>query len=245
MKLFLLHLVGNGLLLWLGYYWLSIGESDGAHLAWSALVLLIFICSALWLHGTALARFRPDANLSFAQAAGRAARNLAPLFVLGIAALIVYALLAWWHDSFGHVAFVAGSYATMRLRKPVPPTSVERGFHVFIWILRWLIVPVILLPLASAVAVRDWAGWRWGALRPGKRVLYWIEVCALLVVAIWVPLKLVAWVPLAAHFNTQMISFLARFGVGYLLFVCGLLAVEFLTSSGTPRATQPSTAGSP
>jgi hypothetical protein len=245
MKLFLLHFVGNGLLLWLGYYWLGIGESDGAHLAWSALVLLFFICSVLWLHGTAFARFRPDANLSLAQAAGRAARNLAPLFVLGIAALIIYALLAWWHDSFGHVAFVAGSYATMRLRKPVPPTSVERGFHVFIWILRWLVVPVLLLPLASAIAIRGWDAWRWSALRPGRRVVYWIEVCALLVVAIWVPLKLVAWVPAAVGFNTQMISFLARLGAGYLLFVCALLAVEFLTSSGRPRLTQPSTAVSP
>lgn len=245
MKLFLLHLIGNGLLLWLGYYWLGSGESDGAHLAWSALVLLFFICSVVWLHGTALARFRPDANLSVTQAAGRTARNLIPLFALGILALIVYALLAWWHDSFAHAAFVAGSYATMRLRKPVPPSSVERGFHVFIWILRWLVVPVILLPLASALAVHGWAGWRWGSLRPGKRVVYWIEVCALLALAIWVPLRLVAWVPEAAHFNTQMISFLARFGAAYLLLVCALLVLEFLTSSGRPRVTQPSTAGSP
>ncbi len=55
-----LHLLGNALLLWLGYYWLGIGEANGLQLAWSAFVILVFICSAIWLHGTALALF--DAN---------------------------------------------------------------------------------------------------------------------------------------------------------------------------------------
>ena len=43
----LLHLLGNALQLWFGYYWLGVSESDTAHLLWSALVLLGGVCASL------------------------------------------------------------------------------------------------------------------------------------------------------------------------------------------------------
>ncbi|HEY7306217.1 MAG TPA: hypothetical protein VH601_18980, partial [Bryobacteraceae bacterium] len=144
------HLIGNALLLYVGYRWLGMSESDGPRLLASLAVLLAFVCGALWLHGTAFAHFDRAANLSFRQAAIRALHHLLPLFVLALAAAIIYGLLAWWHDVFQHSAFIIGSYSTMKLRKPVPPSAVERGFHVFIWILQWIVMPVILFPLAAA-----------------------------------------------------------------------------------------------
>jgi hypothetical protein len=211
----------------------------------SLAVLLIFIFGALWLHGSAFAHFDRAENLSFRLAAMRALRHLLPLFVLALAAAIIYGLLAWWHDSFQHNAFVIGSYSTMKLRKPVPPSAVERGFHAFIWILRWIVVPVMLLPLAAAAARDGWRGLRWQSLRPGRRVVYWIEVVALLLVAIWVPLKLIDWIPHVSSFGAQVASLVVRMGLGYLLFVAALLSLEFFTSSGRPRATQASTASAP
>ncbi|MBV9156110.1 MAG: hypothetical protein JO097_07590, partial [Acidobacteriaceae bacterium] len=179
-SLCLSHLIGNALLLWLGYYWLGIGESDAAHLLWSALVILILLCSGLWLHGTGLTFFRQNTNVQ--TAARTALRNLLPLFVLCLAAVIIYGLLMYWRNHFGHSAFVIGSYATMKLRKPVAPSGVLLGFHVLIWLLRWLVAPSLLLPVAASVAVSGWVGFA----RPWKRgnqLLYWIEVCALLVCA--------------------------------------------------------------
>ncbi|MBV9762441.1 MAG: hypothetical protein JO340_17915 [Acidobacteriaceae bacterium] len=239
-----LHLAGNAMLLWLGYYWLGIGESDAAHLAWSAAVVLALALGALWLHGTAMALFG-ESERRFGAAARTAFRHLAPLFVGAIAAGVLYGLLAWWHDSFGHKAFVIGSYATMKLRKPVAPARVLDGFEVVIWLLRWMAVPAILFRLGASVAVRGWAGFRlpWAAPRLGW--LYGIAVCGLLVCAIWAPLKLIDWVPHAKEFGVQMASFVSRLGAGYLLFAGGLLAVEFLTSSGRPRASQANTVASP
>ena len=240
-----LHLVGNALLLWLGYYWLGLGESDAAHLAWNAIVIVLFTLGALWLHGTALVLFNRETETRFAAAARIALRHLAPLFVIAAGAAIVYWLLALWNDSFGHNAFVIGSYATMKLRKPVAPSGVLRAFYVFIWLLRWMIVPVILLRLGASVALRGWAGFRFPWPMPRFRWFYWVEVCALLLCAIWVPLKLIDWVPHITQFALQLASFLSRLGVGYLLFVFALLILEFLTSAGKPRLSQPSTASSP
>lgn len=238
-----LHLFGNALILWLGYYWLGIGESDASHLAWSALVVLVFLCSGLWLHGTALALFEHETTLNLA--ATSALRNLLPLSVIGIAAVMFYGVLAYWHDSFAHTAFVIASYTTMKLRRPVPPANVLRAFHGFIWVLRWLVVPMLLLPLAAAVANVGWHGFRARSLRRCTNLLYWLEVCALLLLAIWVPLKLLSWIPQFSSFWMQFSSFLGRLALGYLLFVSGLLSLEFLTSAGKPRFIQASTLSSP
>lgn len=243
--LLLAHLTGNALLLWLGYYWLGIGESDAAHLAWSAAVILVLICAALWLHGTALVLFNREAELGFGGSAVTVLRHLLALLVIAVAAAAVYGLLAWWHDRFAHTAFLIGSYATLKLRKPVAPSVVLRAFHGFLWLLRWMIVPVILFRLAASVALRGWRGFRF-PWRTGKtRWHYAIEACILLICAVWVPLELLNWVPHLERFALQMASFLSRLGVAYLLFVSALLVLEFVTSAGRPRLIQPNTVSSP
>ncbi len=87
LPLAILHLVGNALILWLGYYWLGLPESDGAHLAWSALVVLAFVLSALWLHGIGFAVFHREAGFTFVSAARRVSANLMPLLVLALIAI--------------------------------------------------------------------------------------------------------------------------------------------------------------
>ena len=240
-----LHLFGNALLLWLGYYWLGTGESDAAHLAWSAAVIVIFTVAALWLHGTALVLFNRETESRFTTAARTALRHLPSLTVIAIVAGIVYGLLAWWRDSFGHSAFVIGSYATMKLRKPVAPSGVLRSFYFLIWLLRWMDVPALLFRLGASVALNGWRGFRLPLPRPRNRWLFWPATCALLLCAIWAPLKLINWVPHIEQFALQLASFLSRLGVGYLLFVGALLALEVLTSAGKPRLSQPSTVSSP
>lgn len=240
-----LHLIGNAILLWLGYYWLGVGESDAAHLAWSAIVILVFGLSAIWLHGAALALFSAESEGRLGAAARMALRRLPPLFILAVAAAIVYGLVAWWRDSFGHEVFVIGSYATLKLRKPVAPSGVMRAFDVFIWLMRWMVVPALLFRLGASIALRGWAGFAPPWTRPRISWLYWPATCALLVCAIWVPLKLINWVPHVSQFTVQVASLGSRLGVGYLLFVGGLLMLEFLTSGGKPRVIQPSTPASP
>jgi hypothetical protein len=239
------HLTGNALLLYIGYRWLGMGESDGAHLAASIAILFLCIFGGLWLHGTTLAYFDRAMRLNVRNAALRCFRHILPLLTLAVTAAAVDILLAWWHDSFQHRAFLIGSYTTMTLRKPVSPSAVERWFHGFIWILRWVIVPVLFLPLAAGAALDGWAGIRWRSLSRVRRVSYWLEVAGLLRCAFWVPLKLFHWVPHIDSFSGQVASLVVRAGAGYLLFIAALLSLEFLTSSGRPRTTQVNTASTP
>lgn len=236
------HLVVNALLLWLGYYWLGIGESRTSTLAWSAFIALLTVCLASSAYGAAFAYFQREDRRTVA-AWRTALRNLLP-FLVGLAAVtVVYFLLARWDEYSSKPALQVASYLTLTLRKPVKPSSIARIFGTILWIIQWVILPVLLLPMFAAVASSGWSGYRTlGAF--ARRWVYWIEAPVLLVCALWVPMKILGWVPRMSSFGMEMASFTARALVAYLLFVVAWLVLAFVTSGGNPRFTQSSTAPS-
>jgi hypothetical protein len=242
-KLCGLHLLGDALILWLGYMWLGWGESDAMHLIGSVLIIVLFACAAVWLHGTAFAQFGAGVDISLRRASVSALRHVPPLLVLAILACLLYGLLNWLYWNLGHAAFVIGSYFTLHFRKPIPPATVLAVFHAMIWVLRWIVLPVLLVPVAARIAIEGWRGFRFSQLT--KRWLYWVQVGALLVGAIWLPMKLLAWVPTMPNFTAEMASFLVRFAMAYLLFAGMLLVLEWRTAGGTPFVTQRSSSSIP
>ena len=103
-----IHLAGNALLLWLGYYWLGLGESRAGALLWSLLVAALVGCLACWLYGAGFAFFAERR----VWAAFRAAlRNLAPLVVAAIAVVVVYALAGARPRCHGQPGFPPGFVA--------------------------------------------------------------------------------------------------------------------------------------
>jgi hypothetical protein len=236
-----IHLAGTALLLWLGYTWLGLGESRGTALAGSFAVALAFVCLTCWLYGAAFPFF---AERRIAAAFGAALRRLPALIAAALAVLVVYAVLAWLAGALNGPGFKLASWLTMTLRKPVRPNTVQRVMRSIFWVIRWMVLPLLFLPMLAAIASRGWRGFR--AVGGGMwRRLYWVKVPVLVVLAVWVPLKLLGWVPQVKGFRLEMTSFVARVGLAYLLFVAGWLALAFVTSAGKPVRTQPSTVPSP
>jgi len=221
------HLLGNAILLWLAYYWLGVGESTISRLLWSAILAVLILAAAVWLHGSGFSGFKT------------ALRNIAPLFVLAIAVLLLYGLLFWWRDYSAQPAFKIASYITLKLRKPLKPATVQTIFNGLLWLVRWWVLPVLLLPLATQIANNGWQAF--GQIQIPRRWLYWIEVIALLLTGIWLPLKLIAWVPTLTSFSMQMVSFIIRASIAYLLFVTSCLLLEYFSASGvlTPAPSAP------
>ena len=238
------HVLGNALLLWLGYIWLGMSEADGLHLLGSIVVVLVFLSAAVWLHGATLAFFQSDSRNLLASAT-IAARNLLPLLLLVLAVFAAYGAVAWWTTFLPRQGFVIASYLTLTLRRPVKPETVVNVLRTIVWILRWVVLPVLFLPTAAEISIRGWSGFNSGPFRSGRRSIYWLEIAVLSVCAFWVPLKLLSWIPEFRSFNLQMLSFLGRLSAGYLLLVAALLALAFVTAGGKPRFTQDKTASSP
>ncbi len=232
--LVIVHLVGNALLLWLGYYWLGVGEGSGPALLWSALVALLLLSLECCLHGATLAYFARAAVLP--REILVILRRLGQFMAATLILLAVYFLLTRWADYSAQPAFKIASWLTLTFRKPVRPPAILAILNAALWLMRWMILPVVALPALSRIATGRW---------PARKMLYWIEVPILLLCAVWLPLKLMGWIPTVDGFALQMFSFVVRALVAYLLFVGAWLALEFLTSGGKPRSTQPSTVALP
>jgi hypothetical protein len=234
-----IQLVGNAAALWLAYYWLGIGEARAGLLAWSFTVALVTAALFLWMHGAGLVYGRDPRRDRGAAPFRTALRHLPALLAAAVVVLLLYVALAKLQDACSNPAFRLASWLTLKLRKPVKPGAVLRIFNAVWWVLRWIVVPVLLRPSITAVAEFGWRGL--APSRLPKRV--WSEWCLtplLLLCALWLPFKLLAWKPLMSGFGLEMASFIVRILIAYLLFAGGLLAVE-----GMPLFTQRKTAVSP
>ncbi len=237
------HFVGDALLLWLGYSWLSIPESNGMHLVWSVLVLVFFFSAVLWLHGTAFAYFKRLTPQTLGGSAKAALQHLPALFMLAVLSVILYWLVNWIDSLLGQPAFRLGSWLTLTLRRPVPPARVLACFHAAVWLVRWLLLPALLVPIAAGISTDGFASFRRFAGKP--RIWRSLQIFVLLLGAVWVPMKLLAWVPKMPNFGAEMASFLLRAAVAYLLFAGLLLLLERFTSTGTPSFTQRTSSATP
>ena len=155
-KLFVLHLVADALLLWLGYLWLGVAESTRALLLFSALAALGILALACWFHGATLVFFRKgdEPQIGIKDAFRTALGHLPALVAAAILVLALYGLLAWAATASGQPAFRMASWLTLKLRTAVRPTAVARIFLGGFWIVRWVVLPVALLPMASGIAAR-------------------------------------------------------------------------------------------
>jgi hypothetical protein len=265
----LAHLLGNALLLWLGYYWLGLGEESVGVLLWSLLVAAGTALGACWLHGAAFALWAAPTERPFRLAL----RNLAPIAAAVVAVAAPYLLLALWAGYSAQPAFRIASWLTLTLRKPVKPTTVLAVFNVALWVVRWAALPALLLPRFAGVAARGWRGFcgagasacqplpdgrgspehhRAATVRErsiwlfrDKLLARLLAVPALLMCAFRLPIALMGWVPHVGGFWLEMLSFAVRCAIAYLLFVGAWLLLVFLISSGRPAATQPKTVASP
>jgi len=230
-RLFAIHIAGNALVLGLAYYWLGIGESSAATLAWSALLALVILCMACCLHGGTLVFFRADQPRSQFAAFRTVLRHMAPLLAAAILVAAVYWLLAQWAAYSATPALRIASWCTLKLRKPIKPATVLRALDLVLALVRWMVVPVFVLPMFSGIAARGWRGAaEFGRHR--RRRFYWFAAPLLLLCALAFPWQLIVWIPRVSSFALEMLSFIVRAAVSYLLFIAGCICLASLTSGG-------------
>src|SRR4051794_12631521 len=154
MKLIAVHLAGDAVILYLAYLWLSVGESTGLRLAWSALFGLIILALACWLHAGTLAHYR--AGQPFATTL----RRVPALLGLALGIIALYAGLWIAEAATRQPAFRLASWLTLTVRVPVKPQSVIRLFQAIFWVIRYAALPPILRTVAAAIATRSKPAWR-------------------------------------------------------------------------------------
>jgi hypothetical protein len=233
--LWLLHVVGNGILLALIYEWLWIPDRTVTHLVISALTGLAIIGLALLLHGGTLAHFRAlhsGGPSSWVSAFGFSLSRLTAFALWTLILVVALGFVFWMGGYEERVANWLSSFLTFRLRRPVTPAAVAWTFSWIIMIASVVVLPALLLPAGSQAAREGFSGLSWSgikrSLRLPRRLRYWGAYAALLLAGVVLPYVLVWWIPEVGGFYAETTSLVARFLAAYLLAVTSWLVLVSL-----------------
>jgi hypothetical protein len=223
-RLWLIQALGNALLFWLAFTWLGIRDSKTWQLAETAGLGLLIVLPWLWLQ---------DGTLSYcgdrSQGLWGAFRRSAKTISIFTAVFLTFVLLLWALGKLEEPLYNAGqrtaSWLTFHLRKPIKPATWAAAYVAVLWGLRWIVLPLLVLPVAAGVAVQGARG-MW---RRAPRVL-WLQYLAALLIGFYLPMRLIHWVPKLSETSAQVMSFTLRFGIAYVLMITAWLAVAFFSA---------------
>jgi hypothetical protein len=222
--------LGNAVALGLIWLWLSIADSTPGRLAASAVIALFTIVFVLWVHGTAFAFFgdaERDGHAGLRWSLGASFRHLPGLLLWAailIAGLLAVARMGEWA---GPAAQQIASTLTFRLNRPVSPQSIRSVFSVLVFVLFWILLPAVLIPLGVPAARRGLSGFReWGgAFRVAGNARYWLVYATLFALGIVLPWLLMTWVPAVPGLPGQAVSLAIRWGAAYALAITAWLTL--------------------
>jgi hypothetical protein len=234
-KLWLLNIVANAAVLVAWYYWLLIPDGRGWQVGTSALLAVVVIFSVLWLRAGTLAWFRA---LEFRKEAGiwRAYRHsvrYVPALAFWVLAFVLVALATWELR-----AYVPQFAVWLRQKLGAGPTSrnLMNDLNWLLLLFVFFVMPAIWLPIGATVSsVGVLPEHLMRSRRVWKRPLYWIGFALFVAVGVYVPYRIVWWIPDLRTLRQQAWSMGARFLIAYLIGVSAFIAVVWMTGVFTDR----------
>ncbi|HEY5177471.1 MAG TPA: hypothetical protein VII95_18080 [Terriglobales bacterium] len=227
-KLWLLNLAGNAALLSAVYFWLLMPDAHGWQVAGSGVIAIVVVFFGVWLRTGTFAYFRVAEfrdNATVWRAFRHALRHIVALAVWGI----LLAAIALGLNSLRKYAPQFGVWFWQKAPSFLRFGSPRQVFHAadwLLWFLLWVLAPAVWLPIATTVAA---TGFRLKRMARSLRVLrrpgYWLWFCALMLIGVYVPYRLVWWIPAVEDLRKQAWSMGLRFFVAYAILVTAWVAL--------------------
>jgi len=234
-KLWLLNFAANAAVLVVWYFWLLIPDARGWQVAGSALVAVMTVALVLWLRAGTLAWFR---IVAFRQtgtigSAYRHALRRVPALGIWVLVFIVFAWLLWGVHSYVPQFAV---WFRQRLNGGPSPRNIVHDLNWLLLLIVGLVMPGLWLPIATTVSSVGFQPEHIiRARRVWKRPFYWLWFCLLLGFGVYIPYKLVWWVPDLQTIRQQSWSMGLRFLLAYTIGITAFIAVVWLTAAYTDR----------
>ena len=226
-KIWALHLVANAAVVEGAYLWLGIGDASALQLAATVLFGVLLVAFTVWLHGIVFAHFG-EPELPLSRSFRTAWRHLLPLAAVAVVAVALYWLLEWLLGRAYSPAANTASWLTLHLHRPIRPALILSIITWKVRVLEWWVVPVLLLPLVAGIAGDGWRGVARARFACLRTWTFWIGCPVLLLLAFYVPWRLIGWVPYQGGLGLEMTSFVFRWLIAWLLFVTAWFAVVAL-----------------
>lgn len=235
LKLWLLNFVANSAVLAAAYFWLLIPDARGWQVAGSALLAFIVVVLVLWLRAGTLAYFRIAEFRNQGTVWRAYCHTLRRVPALGIWAL-VFVVIAWLLWSLDPYVPQFAVWLRQKLNGGPPPRNIMADVNWLLLLLVGFVLPALWVPIATTVAAVGFSPEHIArSRRVWKHPLYWLWFCLLLGFGVYVPYKLVWWIPDLQTIRQQAWSMGLRFLLAYVIGVTAFIAVVWMTASRTDR----------
>jgi len=202
-RLWLLQFLVNPILAGLFAAWLLIPEAKLWQLAFNVLLAVVIVAAALLLHAGTLNyfsdQFRGQPPVAIKTAFGRALRNFAPIVVCAVVFYLVWTLaggLVVYQETF--LTYVR-SMLPGAVRQHISLGLLTVSFDVLVFLLQWVAVPGLLLPLTLRAADQGFrgfgrSGWKTWRITIAS-VQYWLILAVAALLGVYGSNTLLGWRP--------------------------------------------------
>lgn len=245
-RVWLLQFFGNAILALIFVWWLHIDVDTGWNVFLNVLVGLVFLAGALLLQGATLNYyhdFYEEKNAGLVPAFKNAVKHL-PAFAISVAVLSFLFYLAGKLDNYQYEfpGYLRSEFPAW-LRRHISEPAMDNLYDGFVFIVRWIVVPGLILPLCLACARIGFRGFiRLGVWwRAVRNLAFWIVLITAALIGIYCTGKILHWTldPKTATLTGEKIWLAFRMLVAYLMLLFGWLWVCRTLARARPQPDPP------
>ncbi len=203
------------MLTFLVWAFLNTPDQKGWNVAVSALLAISALALGSWL---VITNFTGAGTISWRRFLGIAGCLIA---LLGLLILLADAQEAW----SGRISAWIASAATLARKKPLTPMLAAEWIDWAAFLIRWVALPLLFIPLMMRVA----------GMRPARYRRFVLVYLAAFLLGAVVPHYLVHWVPKLVGFWPQVVSAAVRFLVAYMILITAWVLLGLSTREAAPR----------
>jgi hypothetical protein len=229
-RLWLLNFVGNAAALAAWYFWLLVPDAHGWQVGGSVLAAMCIVVFVVWLRAGTFAYFRL-AGFRDSGVVWRAFRHSVRHMVALVIWAVVLAVFLWFLIWLRIYPLQFGVWLWQKLPESLrfaTPRQFTQYASWLLWFLILVVVPATWLPVATTIAAAGFGrGWTrsWRVLR---QAMYWVWFCVVVFVGIYLPYKIIWWIPSLDNLPKQAWSMGLRFFAAYLLLITAWIALVWM-----------------
>jgi hypothetical protein len=197
-RVWLLQFFGNAAIFLAFLWWLRISEAHWWNLLFGFVLIALTAVAALVLHGGTLNYFQrvhEDKASRLSPAFRTALKHVAAVFVWAL----VFFCLRWLVGKLDDYSQTVPGYLRSEfpawLRRMISEPRLDRFYSDLVWLLRWVVLPGLFLPLALFASARGFRGLI--ALKDWRRVLghldYWITLLVASLIGVYCVSEIMGW----------------------------------------------------
>jgi len=222
-KLWILQLLVNPALFVAAALWLNIPESHLWQLVLTLIMLVVIVAGWAWLQAGTLRYFADleEYEHLLGSAFSGALQAIIPFLLwAGVLAALMFGV-GDLGAATPRTATYIRSMMPVGMRNHISESQLDWTFAVLTWVAFWIVIPAIMLPLGREIAGHAWQGidyegrHQWSlTIRNGW---YWLWIVVLALPGVFLPQRLIAWLPHATSVTGETVSLVVRFAVAWLL----------------------------